>query len=381
MVENSTGKSIDVQALTFTDRMRVLFKGILDPIAAFLNRLRFNAQYNDIVGFVWQHYWSIFPCKGRHSNWWHYCPSMGPIDALDGTMARLRGMTGNFGAFVDLVTDRYSELVIFLGLLYYFSRQGNTTAVVLVYFAAAGSVMVSYVRARSQSLGWDTKVGILTRMERYLVLAPSLIFNIPIVGLWILAVLANFTALQRIVDVRRLFYQQRLETKRFCKTMTIPTGFQLGPIYIYFYGIIIMTGALCGTWLASREAQRKGQNPDLIWDALIWLLSLGIVGARLWHVLLPPQSSIEQGITTAWYFLHPLDMLNTRQGGLGIPGAVLGGMLGLFIFTRRNKLSFALFADFCCAGFSPRPGDRALGKFRQSGTLRQPYQPALGGPY
>ena len=260
-------------------------------------------------------------------------------------------MTGNFGAFVDSVTNRYSELVIFLGLLYYFSRQGNTTAVVLVYFAAAGSVMVSYVRARSQSLGWDTKVGSLTRMERYLVLAPSLIFNIPIFGLWILAVLANFTALQRIVDVRRLFYQQKLETKRFCKTMTIPTGFQLGPIYIYFYGIIIMTGALCGTWLATEKPKERVKTLTLFGMRSFgcWLRDYS---THLWHVLLPPQSSIEQGITTAWYFLHPLDMLNTRQGGLGIPGAVLGGMLGLFIFTRRNKLSFALFADFAAPGLA-----------------------------
>ena len=73
----------------------------------------------------------------------------------------------------------------------------------MTYLAAAGSVLVSYVRARASSLGYDTKVGILTRMERYLVLAPTLVFNIPLVGLWIIAILANITALQRIWDVRR----------------------------------------------------------------------------------------------------------------------------------------------------------------------------------
>ena len=78
----------------------------------------------------------------------------------------------------------------------------------LVFGASAGSVLVSYIRARGQSLGWDTKVGILTRMERYLVLAPSLIFNIPLVGLWIIAIFANITALQRIIDVRRQAYDK-----------------------------------------------------------------------------------------------------------------------------------------------------------------------------
>jgi CDP-diacylglycerol--glycerol-3-phosphate 3-phosphatidyltransferase len=131
---------------------------------------------------------------------------MGPVDALDGTMARLRGMAGNFGAFVDSVTDRYSELVIHLGLLYYFLQKGDQVAVMLVFASAAGSVLVSYVRARGQSLGWDTKTGILTRLERYLVLAPALILNYPVAGLWILAVLSNVTAIQRIIDVRRQAY-------------------------------------------------------------------------------------------------------------------------------------------------------------------------------
>jgi CDP-diacylglycerol--glycerol-3-phosphate 3-phosphatidyltransferase len=80
--------------------------------------------------------------------------------------------------------------------------------VMATFAAAAGSVLVSYVRSRGQSLNWDTKVGVLTRMERYLVLAPALILQIPDVGVWVIAVLANFTALQRIWDVRRQAYEE-----------------------------------------------------------------------------------------------------------------------------------------------------------------------------
>ncbi|MEJ2300956.1 MAG: CDP-alcohol phosphatidyltransferase family protein [Anaerolineales bacterium] len=128
---------------------------------------------------------------------------MGPVDALDGTMARLRGESSAFGAFVDSVTDRYSELVIFAGLLIHYLLGGDWFLAGLTYVAASGSVLVSYVRARAQSLGYETKVGVLTRMERYLVLAPSLVINLPVIGLWIIAVLANVTAFQRILDVRR----------------------------------------------------------------------------------------------------------------------------------------------------------------------------------
>ena len=80
----------------------------------------------------------------------------------------------------------------------------------LSYLAAAGSVLVSYTRARAQSLGKETKIGILTRVERYLVMAPSMILAfinpvIPLVGLGILAVFSNITAIQRIYDVRAQF--------------------------------------------------------------------------------------------------------------------------------------------------------------------------------
>ena len=122
-------------------------------------------------------------------------------------------------------------------------------------------------------------------------------------------------------------------------------GFFIGPVFIYYYGIILMLGAVAATFLAEREARRRGQESELVWDALIWLLIAGIIGARIWHILTPPPSMVEQGITTEYYLTHPLDALWIRKGGLGIPGAVIGGMIALYLFCRRHRLDFALWAD------------------------------------
>jgi phosphatidylglycerol:prolipoprotein diacylglycerol transferase len=111
---------------------------------------------------------------------------------------------------------------------------------------------------------------------------------------------------------------------------------------IHFYGFIIMAGAVLAAWLASREVKRRGQDPELVWDLLIWLLIAGIVGARLWHVFFPTKDS---GLTTMYYFTHPLDLLNTRRGGLGIPGAVIGGAIALFFYARKHKLNFLEWID------------------------------------
>lgn len=189
--------------ITFTDQMRARFRGILDPIGAFLNRLGLMPNTMTILGLVGNTAGAVLLAQGNMRVGGLIILAMGPVDALDGTMARLRGEESEFGAFVDSVTDRYSELVIFGGLLFYYIQQGDWTMALVTYLAAGGSVLVSYIRARASSLGYDTKVGILTRMERYLVLAPSLVLNIPWVGLWIIAILANITALQRIWDIRR----------------------------------------------------------------------------------------------------------------------------------------------------------------------------------
>jgi CDP-diacylglycerol--glycerol-3-phosphate 3-phosphatidyltransferase len=195
--------------LTLSEYLRIRFKGFLDPIGRFFNRIGLMPNTMTILGLIGNIIGAIFLAQGKMTLGGIIILIMGPVDALDGTMARLRGESSDFGAFVDSVTDRYSELVIFGGVLYYFLSQNQETYAGLVFIAAAGSVLVSYVRARAASLGYDTKVGILTRFERYIVLAPTLIFNIPEIGIGIIAILANVTAIQRIVDVRRRVYETK----------------------------------------------------------------------------------------------------------------------------------------------------------------------------
>jgi CDP-diacylglycerol--glycerol-3-phosphate 3-phosphatidyltransferase len=191
------------KSITFTDQMRDRFRGILDPVGAFFNRLGLMPNTMTILGLAGNTAGAYFLSQGNMVLGGVLILAMGPVDALDGTMARLRGEASEFGAFVDSVTDRYSELVIFGGLLCYYILDGDLLGGLLTFAATGGSILVSYIRARASSLGYDTKVGLLTRMERYLVLAPSLVLNIPMLGLWIIAVFANLTALQRILDVRR----------------------------------------------------------------------------------------------------------------------------------------------------------------------------------
>ena len=126
-------------------------------------------------------------------------------------------------------------------------------------------------------------------------------------------------------------------------------GFFIGPVKIYFYGILIMLGVLAAVWFSSKEAKRRGLDPEIVWDMVPLLLILGIIGARLWHVFTPSKS---MGVGVEYYLSHPLEILNTRQGGLGIPGAVIGGVIALFIYTKRKGLKFLTWADISAPGLA-----------------------------
>ncbi len=138
----------------------------------------------------------------------------------------------------------------------------------------------------------------------------------------------------------------------------MPSGFSIGPLFIRFYGILIMLGAIGAAFMAEREARRRNLNTEFVWDGLIWVLIGGIIGARLWHIFTPPPSMLVLDPATGRlvnpYFVNGvpqiLDMLSIWRGGLGIPGAVIGGGFALYIFCRRRKVSFLLWADIAAPG-------------------------------
>lgn len=129
----------------------------------------------------------------------------------------------------------------------------------------------------------------------------------------------------------------------------LPDGFFIGSFKIYFYSLLIVSGVLAGVWLSIREAKRRNLDSEIVWDLVPWLLIFGIIGARLWHVLTP---SASMGVTASYYFQHPLEILAIRKGGLGIPGAVLGGAIGLLIYCRLKKQSFYTWADIAVPGLA-----------------------------
>jgi phosphatidylglycerol:prolipoprotein diacylglycerol transferase len=130
----------------------------------------------------------------------------------------------------------------------------------------------------------------------------------------------------------------------------MPIGFNIGPLTIHYYGIIIMVGVLVATWVASWQARRHGQDPEIAWDVLPWLLIGGIIGARLWHVFTPSPTDIAEGRTTIFYLTHPLDLIAIWNGGLGILGAVIGGLIAFFIYARDHKLNIPMWLDFIAPG-------------------------------
>ncbi len=108
-------------------------------------------------------------------------------------------------------------------------------------------------------------------------------------------------------------------------------------------------------WLS--DAPWRVWNPDFAWAGVAWCLVFAVVGARLYHVLTPSPSMAALGIESAWdYFRSPMQLINIRSGGLGIYGGIVGGALGLFLYTRRQRISTIAWADIAVVGL-------ALGQF------------------
>lgn len=127
------------------------------------------------------------------------------FDMVDGSIARATNTISKFGGFFDSTIDRYSEIVVYIGLLVWL----NTTTddhlgSLLVLIATSGALMISYARARAEALGYNASVGFLARPERVILLAVCLIIHQPMWALWVLAPLTHITAIWRIFHVYQL---------------------------------------------------------------------------------------------------------------------------------------------------------------------------------
>ncbi len=123
------------------------------------------------------------------------------LDLLDGALARATGKVTRFGAVFDAVMDRVSEAAVLFGLLYYFSDRGGREEELLIFAALVASFLVRYTRARAETVDIPLREGLFGRAERVLVLAIGLIIDQATIALWVLAVAAGITAVQRLALV------------------------------------------------------------------------------------------------------------------------------------------------------------------------------------
>lgn len=127
-------------------------------------------------------------------------------------------------------------------------------------------------------------------------------------------------------------------------------GLEFGPLLLRWNGLLIALGVACGALLAALETRRRRGDMEIVYYLFVPMTVWAWLGSRLWHVLTPPLSSVQLGLTTGHYLSHPLDILSFWVGGFGIPGAILGGTLGLWLAARKENLPFWALADVLAPG-------------------------------
>ena len=199
------------------------FRALLDPMINVFVRMNINPNFFTILGLIitslgtvvlfinplWIHWTGLLILLG------------GMCDMIDGKLARTTGKSTKFGALFDSSLDRYSEVIMFFGIAAYYVRHDSYLLSVMTFAALGGSTMVSYVRARAESLGFEAKVGWMQRAERVLLIGAAALFNTSLfqipsltrqihavtlldVAIWIVAIFANITAIQRLYFVYKL---------------------------------------------------------------------------------------------------------------------------------------------------------------------------------
>jgi soluble lytic murein transglycosylase len=199
-----------------------------DPVGRALFRLRLRPNHLTLMGFGVSLMAAAAFVAGQERLAGVLLIVAGLFDFFDGSLARASGQVTPFGAFLDSVIDRYSDLVVLLGIVVLFANRPRAHGALLAMAGLVGSMMVSYTKARAESIGIECRVGFMERPERMICLIAGALFNLLEPALWVLAILANLTALQRIAYTRRAMRESELLRTLLCGIGLLMAGL-MGP--------------------------------------------------------------------------------------------------------------------------------------------------------
>jgi len=190
------------------------FLRIVDPVIEFVVHFNVHPNFFTVLGLIVSIIGAYFFAKHNLRVGAIYILLGGLCDIIDGKVARKTGLSTKFGALFDSSLDRYSEVFMFLGVAMHFVKMDYPTTSIMVFLGLGGSMMVSYVRARAEGLGYACKVGIMQRPERIVYICAGALIHeyILMIVVWMIAILANFTALQRMYHVWNLERMEKEDT-------------------------------------------------------------------------------------------------------------------------------------------------------------------------
>lgn len=183
----------------FSSTIGAIGRFLLDKLVLLLSLLKINPNFITLMGFVINIAAAFYLARGEFGTAGTIIFVASAMDMLDGALARKTNTASEFGAFFDSVIDRYSDIVLYLGLIVFYGKVPRMTYVVLVGICIMGSMMTSYTRARAECLIKSCKVGFLERPERVVLLILGAWFYRMEHVLWIIAFLSNWTVISRIV--------------------------------------------------------------------------------------------------------------------------------------------------------------------------------------
>lgn len=190
--------------------VRTWDSGFLRPLLLFLARLGITPNALTIASLITIIVSALLLAQGHIILGGGVLLFGGLLDGIDGELARLLNCETQYGAFLDSISDHYGDFAVQFGLLWLYLGSNAPTEIMLIFLSLFGSIMGSQVRSRAGMIGIDTKtVGVFTRFERILILVAGLFANKVVLSLWVLAVINNFSAIQRIVFVFQAVRGQR----------------------------------------------------------------------------------------------------------------------------------------------------------------------------